>query len=273
MANDLKRYGSAALVTGASSGIGEALARRLAASGLDLVITARRRERLETLASELEASHGVAVTCVELDLGEPSFLEYLLPACGDMDIGIIASNAGIGIKGLHHEADASALSSMLDLNCRAPLLLAHAFAPRLIARGRGALLLTGSIEAYVGFPYSSAYAASKAFTLSLGEGLWGELKQAGIDVLVVNPGATDTEIIRHSGMDPADMVGLMTPDRVAELALARLGRGPVYVPGALNRFFVALMRWLPRRLAVQLMGRSMHAAIEKGRANRAAAKR
>jgi short-subunit dehydrogenase len=268
MSDELKRYGSTALVTGASSGIGQAMARRLAESGLDLVLTARRSERLEALAAELEDRHGVEVTWVAVDLAEPDFLETLLPACENREIGIIVSNAGCGIKGLHHEADAAALSSMLAVNCRAPLLLAHAFAPKLIARGIGAILLTGSIEAYVGFPYSSAYAASKAFTLSFGEGLWGELKRSGIDVLVVNPGATDTEILRHSGMDPADMTGLMEPEQVAELALAQLGHGPVYVPGAINRFFVALMRWLPRRIAVQLMGRSMRAAIEQGRARK-----
>jgi short-subunit dehydrogenase len=262
---DVRRYGPAALVTGASSGIGEAFCRHLAAAGFELVITARRGDLLETLAAALRAEHGVRVHCVELDLTRADFIQVLLAACSDMDIGLVISNAGYGLKGLHHENDGEALAAMIDLNCRAPVLLSHALIPRLLERGRGGLLMVGSIEAYVGFPYSSAYAASKSFTMALGEGLWGELEAKGVDVLVLNPGATNTEIIRHAGMNPEEQVGLMEPAAVAKFALEAIARGPVRVPGMLNRVLVALMRSLPRRSAIKLMGRGMRDALEAGR--------
>jgi short-subunit dehydrogenase len=264
----LEKYGPWALVTGASSGIGEQFARVLAEMGLDLVLVARRTERIEKLAEELRGSHGVEVEPLTLDLSEPDFLGPLVRACKGKDIGLVVSNAGIGAKGLCHEAQREQLTQMLAANCRAPLLLAHALVPALIERGRGGLLLTGSIEGFVGFPYSAAYAATKAFVTSFGEGLWGELREHGVDVLVLAPGATDTEILPKSGFDPQDMAGLMAPETVARLTLRRLGRGPVYVPGILNRAFVGFLSLLPRRLAVVIAGRGMRAALEKARASR-----
>ena len=265
----LEKYGPSALVTGASSGIGEQFAHVLAETGFDLVLVARRTERIEKLAQELRGRHGVEVEPLTLDLCEPDFLGPLLRVCEGKEIGLIVSNAGMGAKGLYHEAQRDQLTEVLHANCRAPLLLAHAFVPALIERGHGGLLLTGSIEGFVGFPYSAAYAATKAFVTSFGEAVWDELREHGVDVLVLAPGATDTEILPKSGFDPQDMAGLMSPETVARLALRRLGRGPVYVPGILNRAFVGFLSLLPRRLAVVVAGRGMRAALEKARARNA----
>jgi short-subunit dehydrogenase len=264
-----EKYGPAALVTGASSGIGEWFARVLAEAGLDLVLVARRSARIEKLAEELRNAHGNAVEPLTLDLCEPDFPGPLLRACEGKDVGLVVSNAGIGAKGLCHEAQREELTQVLHANCRAPLLLAHAFVPALIERGRGGVIFTGSIEGFVGFPHSAAYAATKAFVTSFGEGLWGELREHGIDVLVLAPGPTDTEILPKSGFDPQDMAGLMSPETVARLALERLGHRPVYVPGILNRGFVGLLALLPRRLAVTIAGRGMRAALEKARSKQA----
>jgi short-subunit dehydrogenase len=265
----LEKYGPSALVTGASSGIGEQFARVLAEAGLDLMLVARRTARIEKLAEELRDAHGVAAEPLTLDLCEPDFLSPLLRACEGKDIGLVVSNAGIGAKGPCHEAQREQLTEVLHANCRAPLLLAHAFVPALIERGRGGLVFTGSIEGFVGFPYSAAYAATKAFVTSFGEGVWGELREHGVDVLVLAPGVTDTEILPKSGFDPQDMAGLMSPEMVASLALQRLGRGPVYVPGLLNRAFVGFLSLLPRRRAVVVAGRGMRAALEKARSKEA----
>jgi short-subunit dehydrogenase len=253
------------VVTGASSGIGEQFARLLAVEGLHLVLVARRSERLEKLAKELREQHSIEVEALVLDLTRIDFLEPLLSACEQKDVGLVVSNAGAGAKGLHHETPREKLEAILDLNCRAPLLLAHAFAPKLIERGRGGLLLTGSMEGYLGFPYSAGYAASKAFVHSLGEGLWGELRERGIDVLVLAPGPTDTEILPKQGIDPGQMIGLKPPSEVARLGLERLHRGPVVQVGLLNRAFVAFLSLLPRGLAVRIAGRGMRDAIEKSR--------
>jgi len=260
-------YGPWAVVTGASSGIGEQFAHQLAAAGLNVVLVARRADRIERIAAELGEHYGVEVEVVELDISTPDFLEPLLAACVGKDVGLLISNAGVGLKGPHVEISPEKLNKMLDLNCRAPMQLTRSFAPRLIERGHGGFIFTGSIEARQGFPYSAAYAATKAFLQSFGESLWIELGAQGVDVLVVNPGPTDTEALALQGIDPASMKSLMAPGAVAAHALARLGRGPVTVPGRRNRVMMRSLAFLPRRLALTLAGRGMLDAIAKGRAS------
>jgi hypothetical protein len=260
-----QKYGPWAVVTGASSGIGEQLARQLGDAGLNLILVARRGDRLERIAAEISARSRVEVETLCLDLSRCDFLEPLLAACIGKDVGLVVSNAGAGLKGPHFEAPPEKLTAMLELNCRAPILLARSFAPQLIDRGRGGLLFTGSIEAVRGFAYSAGYSATKAFLQSFGEALWVELAPHGVDVLVLNPGPTDTEILPNQGMNKDAMVGLMQPERVAGMALARLGRGPLFTPGLLNRLFVGSLSLLPRRVALKLTAKGMLDAIEKGR--------
>ena len=266
--NFLERYGPWAIVTGASSGIGEGFARVLAENGMSLILTARSRAKLEALADELRSGAGVEVVVVEADLAVSDFIEGLMDAVEGKDIGLVVSNAGDGAKGPFAEQTLASKIGLLDLNCRAPLLLADRFVPRLIERGRGGFLITSSIESVVGFPLSASYAATKAFATSLGEGLWGELREAGVDVLVLEPGATDTAILKRSGMDGRDMIGLMQPGQVAREAIDRLASGPVFVAGGMNRFLTGLLRRLPRGFAVRMVGRGMADAIEKGKRRR-----
>ena len=264
MADDFKqRFGPWAIVTGASSGIGAEFARELAVRGLDVVISARRADRLEQLAGDLRRAHGTRVEVVPLDLERPDFIGPLLRACADKDAGLVVSNAGFGLKGEHHALDAARLTAMLNVNCHAPMLLAHAFAPRLIARGRGGLLFTGSIEGFIGFPWSAAYAATKAFVMTLGEALWGELRAHGVDVMVLAPGATDTDAPTLQGIDKHQLAGLMPPSEVARRALDRLGRAPLFVPGWLNRAMVRFLTIVPRRLGVLAAGKGMRDAIRR----------
>jgi short-subunit dehydrogenase len=252
------RYGPWALVTGASSGMGEHFARELAARGFHLIITARRATLLETLASALRDEHGVEVVSVGLDLSEPDFLPALGHACAGRDVGLVVSNAGFGLKGEHHGLDPTRLGAMVHVNALAPMQLAHFFAPRLIARGRGGLLFTGSLESYMGFPWSSAYAASKAFVTVLGEGLWGELSPRGVDVLVISPGATDTEAPTLQGVDKSKIPSrMMSPAEVARQALAQLGKRPVYIPGFTNRWLIRMLSWMPRRIGLRLAGKGI----------------
>ncbi|MBW2387251.1 MAG: SDR family NAD(P)-dependent oxidoreductase [Deltaproteobacteria bacterium] len=260
----LKRYGPTAIVLGASSGIGEQFARLLAERGLDLVLVARRKERIEALAAELSERHGVASLALPLDLAQPNFLGALLPACEDSDIGLVVSNAGAGPKGPLHENSRFEIEHALDLNCRVPLLLAHHFAPEFAKRGRGGILITGSIEGFQSFPYSAAYSATKAFVRSFGEAIWEEYRGRGVDVLVLAPGATDTEMLENLGLD-AKQMRAMSAREVAESGLRQLGRGPTYIPGAKNRIFVSFLNCLPRRLALRIAGQVMQNSNDKAR--------
>ena len=154
---------------------------------------------------------------------------------------------------------------MLDVNVRAPTLLANAFAAPMVSRKRGGLIFTGSMEGLFSVPFSAGYAASKAYVHSLGEALWHELKPAGVDVLVLAPGATDTENLQRQGFDPQRMKGLMTPKEVAALALEHIADGPIYVPGPQNRLTAHLIGCLPRRVRVSLVGKGTQRAMAQNR--------
>ena len=186
MGSLLDRYGPCALITGASSGIGDAFARQLAREGFDLVLVARRKERLDALVADLRASQsgGGNIDVLALDLTRPDFIDVIASFCRGRDIGLLVSNAGAGLKGAFDETPLEKKHAILELNCRAPMVLADAFIPRFKERGRGGLIITSSIESVVGFPFSATYAATKAFATSLGEGLWGELDGSGVDVQI-----------------------------------------------------------------------------------------
>ena len=257
------RYGPWALVTGASSGIGEAFAQQLAARGLNLLICARRREKLDLLAEQLQQSHRVEVRPLALDISDAGFMARLIEATNDLDLGLVVSNAGFGLKGPHTEQSPEDLDTMLAVNARAPMLITRTLAQQLIRRGRGGIILTGSMEGYMGFPLSAAYSATKGFVHFLGEALWQELKPYNVDVLILAPGSTDTEALTKQGFDKNKMSGVMSPERVAREALQNLGRRRIYMPGASNRFFTWLLSSLPRKWGLAMAEAGMRSAMKR----------
>jgi short-subunit dehydrogenase len=253
----LGRYGPVALVTGASSGIGRSFAQALAAKRLDLVLAARRVDRLETLAAELRQAYGVQVTVFPLDLADPAAPDALLQATSGLDVGLVVSNAGFGFKGEFQAIDPGLMAEILTVNCHAPMRLAHGFTPRLRARGKGGLIFTSSVEGLIGCPYSTVYSASKALVVALGEGLWGELTPEGIDVLTLCPGATETEAAAKQGIDPSTLTNQMSPDEVVRLTLENLREGPVYLPSAHYKALFDQLLAMPRRQALSAMAQGM----------------
>jgi len=243
-----QRYGPVAVVTGASSGIGYAFAEELAERGLDLVVTARRRGRLEELAGRLAREHGVSVTPYQCDLADPAAPGELAGFTGGMDVGLVISNAGFGLRrGPHESHDAAVLTELLMVNCHAPSALANRFVPRLRARGSGGIIFTSSVEGSIGGPYSAAYSSSKALVTSLGAALWGELAGTGVDVLTLCPGKTVSEAAVKQGFD-ASINDDATPAReVARLALDRIADGPVYVSSEQYGAMIEQLPALPRR--------------------------
>lgn len=246
-------YGPTALVTGASSGIGLAFAEELAARGFDLVLTARRTDRLEAVAQRLLSSCGVRTRVIGADLSDPATPARLLAETEGTDLGLVVSNAGFNIKGAFEAKEASAMARMLTVNCHAPMQLAHGFIPRLKARGKGGIVFTGSVEGLIGCPYSTAYSASKALVVSLGEGLWGEMLGTGVDVLTLCPGATESEATE--GMQ--GLRDLQPAAEVARLTLDNLREGPTFVPNAHYREMFERLRNLPRREALTGMAQGM----------------
>jgi uncharacterized protein len=262
-ATQLQQYGPWALVTGASSGIGAQFAEQLAAAGLNVILVARREQQLQTLQRELMQRHNVAIEVVVQDLGAPDAADRVLAAVVQRDIGLVVSNAGFGLKGAFNQHARAVVDAMLNVNVRTPLLLLHTLLPQLRARPRAGIILTGSIEGEAAFPWSSAYAATKAFVHSFGLSLYGELEGSGVDLLVLEPGSTDTEAASLQGITRENLVGVMPPAEVAQQALARLGQQPLHIPGWHNRAFVGLLRALPRRWAIRLAGKGMATTLAR----------
>ena len=256
-----------ALVTGASSGIGEAFARELAADGRDVVLIARREPALERLAEELHASHGIAAHVLAADLTHreaPRLLVERLASDG-LEVELLVNNAGIGSDGQGFaETPLETLLAMVDLHCRATLELTHRLLPAMLARGAGGVIFTASIAGFLPTPNYAVYGATKAFDLLVAEALWAELSGSGVDVLALAPGRTDTPFFDASGR-PGAGKGSMSPERVAREALARLGRGPVHVPGLGNRLLTLAPRLVSRRLVARTLARVLG---ERGAAER-----
>ena len=255
--NFLDLYGPVAMVTGASSGIGKSFAEQLAEKGLDLVLVARRRQRLDEIAAELHPKYATSVTVCEADLSKPSAVPTIFESSKGLDVGLVVSNAGFSIKGEYAQQDAQQLSGMLTVNCHIPMLLTHSFVPQLQARGKGGIIFTSSVESLMGCPFSTAYSATKSFVKNLGEGLWGELVSDGIDVLTICPGATDTEALAGSGVDVAKMDNVMSPDEVAKLSLESIKNGPVFICSEHYKGLFEHLASMPRRDALMAMAKGM----------------
>jgi len=249
-----ERYGPWALVTGASAGIGREFARRLAEMGLNLVLVARRKQRIEELAQELENKNKIQVRPISADLSQPDFLPIILSGAQSIDIGLLVNNAGFGIAGkfLDHELEKEL--ALLDVNCRAQLILTHVFGRRMAQRKRGGIIFVSSVSAYIATPFEANYAASKVYELFLAESLGYELKRDGVDVLALCPGSTETEFHQIAG---SRAVAAMAVGPVVDLAIKKLGKKPVAIPGWHNRSLVYLLKFTPRRLHTFFAGRVM----------------
>jgi short-subunit dehydrogenase len=246
------RYGPWALVAGASEGIGAEFARRLAQRGLDLLLVARRNEPLADLAASVREEANVEVACVPFDLAHLD-AEALRDLVGEREVGLVVYNAAQSLIGRFLDQPLADKLRTIDVNCRGPLLMAHELGTAMARRGRGGIILMSSLAAFQGSPMIASYAATKAYDLVLAEGLWDELRTAGVDVLACCAGSTRTPNWDRSR--PRATTRMMEPGTVVEEALAALGRRPSVIPGRFNRFVTfVLHRLLPRRRAIRIMG-------------------
>jgi short-subunit dehydrogenase len=236
------RFGPWAVVTGASSGIGEAFARQLAAKGIHLVLIARRDDRLRKLADELLVQHSVNTRIVPVDLAGDEFLPDITEATHELDIGLLVNNAGVLRAGRFLDHDLHDELNQSNLNTRAVLVLAHYFGRRLRERRRGGVVFVASTLAFAGVPGMSGYAASKAHTLTFAEGFAREIAGDRVAVLALCPGPTRTEIWPTG----ATLTLPMRPEAVVEVGLRKLGRSTTVVAGLLNRLITFSTRFAPR---------------------------
>ena len=249
------RYGAWAVVAGASEGLGAAFAQGLAQRGMNLVLLARRKSLLDALAEDIQRKLPVKALCFETDLAMPEYSSGLQGVLSDLDVGIAVYNAAYAPVGDFTGMDRADLLQVVNVNVRGPVLLARTLLPRMIARKRGALVLMSSLAGNQGSPLLAAYAASKAFNSVLAEGLWHELRPAGIDVIVCCAGAVRTP--GYAVAAAKDAPGAVDPEFVVKKTLDALGRGPRVIPGFVGQLANFILgRLLPRRMAIAIMAGS-----------------
>lgn len=253
------RYGPWAVVTGASSGIGRETALALARGGVDVVLVARRELELDEAAAVVRAE-GRQARVLVADLAVAAGVDRVAEGTDDLDVGLLVSAAGFGALGAFLDGDDAVDRRMTDVNITATAALARAFGMRFAARGRGGLVLLGSIVARQGVPLQAHYAATKAYVHSLAEALAVELRPAGVDVLLVAPGPVDSGFADAAGMR---MGSALAAREVPDPVLTALGRRRVAVPGRQARVLTVGLSTMPRPLRTRVMHAVMRGFVDE----------
>ncbi|SES18369.1 hypothetical protein SAMN04487944_12249 [Gracilibacillus ureilyticus] len=251
--------GKLAVVTGSSSGIGEAYAKELASRGCHVVLTARSKDKLEALAGEIIRNYGVQAHALPVDLsqaGAPCQLAEHIAELG-LTVDILINNAGFGTYGRFEDMDSEREQEEIMLNNAALIDLTHRFLPGMLKRKDGIVVNVASMAAFVPCAYSAVYGATKAFVLSFSEALWAETRERGVRVLALCPGATDTGFFDAVGsQDMAAGSTMSTPENVVQAGFHGIDRGNSYIVDGRNNYMAAQMgRFLPRRRIALIMER------------------
>ena len=249
--------GKWALITGASAGIGVALARELAAGGTNLVLTARRRDRLAGLSGELSAKHNIRTLVCVADLAQALGPQEIFSFTESKNIAIdlLVNNAGFGAYGEFHKTQLERLVEMTQVNVTAVVHMTHLYLPGMIARGGGDILILASTAAFQPVPYITTYAATKTFDLHFAEGLAEEVRQYGVRVCALCPGSTETEFFQVAGQRNHTRRSPETPEKVAHVGLTALASGKSSViSGFTNWMGAETVRLVPRKMVARITG-------------------
>ncbi|MDR0268851.1 MAG: SDR family NAD(P)-dependent oxidoreductase [Paenibacillus sp.] len=223
---------------------------------MNLVVSARRKDKLQELGDTLAKQHAVQVRVAPADLSQPDFIHDIRRVTDGLNIGLLVNCAGFSITGTLLNNDIQNELDMLHVNCRAPLILSHTFGKEMARRGQGGIIFTASAVPFSPAPYWTQYAATKAYNLFVGEGLAYELKDSGIDVLTVCPGATKSGFQEVAGISD---IGTMSPVHVVQSALRAIGKRTIIIPGWHNRvMFRGVSRWIPRKIRLSLFAGAIH---------------
>ncbi len=254
------------LITGASSGIGEAFARKLAVRGRNVLLVARSEDKLITLCNELGRSNSIRAQYVALDLSEPQSPARLFEETEKrgLIVDMLINNAGFGSMNEFSKLDLARELNMIDLNVKSLVALTHLFLQPMLQRKQGAIINVASTAGFQPVPFMATYAATKAFVLTFSEALWEENRPHGIQVMALCPGVTETNFFEAArGYKPPVRVS-QTPEEVVDAALRGLARGKSHVVSGWTNFLMTESeRFVPRALVTRLAGRMMRAEREK----------
>jgi len=254
------------LITGASSGIGEAFARKLAARGRNVLLVARSEDKLIALCNELGRLTSIRAQYVALDLQQPDAPLQLFEETKkrELEVEMLINNAGFGSMGEFAKLDLNRELDMIQLNVRSLVELTHRFLQPMRERRRGTIINVASTAGFQPVPYMATYAATKAFVLSFSEALWDENRVHGVHVMALCPGVTETNFFEAAGIDRPPMRTVQTPEEVVETALRALNRKKsVVVSGWANWFVTAAERFVPRSAVVKVAGNALRSRFEE----------
>jgi len=257
---------STTLITGASSGIGAAFARKLAARGRNLFLVARSEDALLTLCNELGRIGGIRAQYLALDISQPDAPRTLFDETRKLglEIGMLINNAGFGSMEAFSRLDLNRELEMIDLNVKSLVALTHYFLGPMRQRREGTIINVASTAGFQPVPFMATYAATKAFVLSFSEALWDENRPYGVHVMALCPGVTETNFFAASQMDRPPMRSAQTPEEVVDAALRGLKRKkPVVVSGWLNLAMIESERFVPRTWVAKVAGNTLRPRFEE----------
>ena len=248
------------LITGATAGIGLELAKLLASTGSNLVLTARRTDRLQQIATDLASSHNIKVETVAADLTQPAAPTeiYNFTSAKNLEIEFLINNAGFGAFGYAHEIPAGKMLEMIQVNCSAVVHLTRLYTPAMVQRGHGDVLILASLASFQPVPFNSVYAATKAFDLLFSEGIAEELRPHGVHVCALCPGSTNTEFQKVADQPDRVFRSAETAEKVARVGLEAMAAGKSYViSGFMNNLMKESQRLAPRSLVTKMAANMM----------------
>ena len=265
MKNDsfAEQYGPWALVTGGTSGLGEAFANQIAEKGINLILVARRADVLKSKSEEIQKRYGVEVRTIQVDLSSPKGYEKVIEATRDLEVGLFIPAAGLENNGIISSIDLARELALIQLNVSSTFALTHHFVCKMAERGKGGVLLIASLAGHMPNPYLSNYAGSKAYVLNFGASLHWEMKKKGVDVTVLSPGYMPTPMVANNGIDYSKLpMSPMSPNKVAELGLDGLGKKALVIPGGKNKMIVFNMKHFAGiSMAISSVGKMMEQAL------------
>lgn len=257
-----EKYGPWALVTGATSGIGEAISHQLAAKGLNIILVARKKDELEAKSSVLKTKYNVDVHIVSADLATKAGIEAVKTSTKELSVGLLAIAAGLEVNGAFEKNDILQELKVVQININATLQLTHHFSESMVKNGKGGIIMVASLSGHMPNPYFANYAGTKAYILNFGASLYGELKPKGVDVTVLSPGLTNTPMATSTGVDWSKTpMQALSPEKVAQTAIDALGKKFLAIPGAKNKMMAAMAKHSPLQMQANMNEKMMKKAL------------
>jgi short-subunit dehydrogenase len=266
MKNFKEKYGPWALVTGGTSGIGEAISHELASMGMNIVLVARKTDALESKAATLKARYHIDTQIISADLSTNEGVENVKALTTELSIGLLAIAAGFEVNGAFEKNDIQKELNVIQININATLQLTHHFSQKMIQIGKGGIILVASLSGHMPNPYFANYAGTKAYVLNFGASLYGELKPKGVDVTVLSPGLTNTPMIKDNGVDwTKTPMQALSAGKVAKTAVHALGKKFLAIPGTKNKIMAAMAKHSPLAMQAKMNEKMMKRAISPGK--------